>query len=142
MAKNTIPDYVFVTAQERSGSSTIDPATGLWVPGSSYVFGFLHPHAPHLKVDDERKNTQMRWAYAGITYRDDQGNWREKGISYKWDPVTRSNPPVAYDNPIPKEYAPRVWKNDAISGFEIFDVAFRDRGNKLFMVKDPRGGCF
>lgn len=115
---------------------------------TSFNLGFLHPHEPTKATDASKKKTQHTWAYAHRkwvmnheVYQTSDGEWRERGISYI-DGAGYSTTPHEFDRAIPIECAPRIWKNEQLEGFEIIDTVSRYRGNKLFMVQDPRGLLF
>jgi len=109
---------------------------------TTHNFGFLHPHEPTVKTDAKRKKTQYEWAYwdgyGANAYQTETGEWRVKGLRYNYSTRQR----VEFDEPIDKDYEPRVWDNEPLTGFTIVDTVNRYRGNKLFKVQDPRGVQF
>lgn len=135
MAK--IPDQIYVVSQKRIEWEY--PVPGNWNIKNEidHNFGFLHPHEPNKGTDAKRKQTQHSWAYDGLY--DNNGEWWERGVEWKYDPIIQKHSSVPYDRPIPEQYAPRVWDNVAHKGFKLIDTVNRYRGNKLFKVMDPRG---
>ena len=135
MAK--VPAELYVVSQNRI--ETEYPIKGNWSVKNEidHNFGFLHPHEPNKATDAKRKRTQHDWAYSNMYEKN--GEFWEKGIEWKYDPVMHSHSRSDFDRPIPAEYAPRVWENTPLTGFKIIDTVNRYRGNKLFKVLDPRG---
>ena len=144
------PKQLFITSQKREEHEYPDGDYEKEPVVTVYNFGFMHPHEPNVKTDAKRKHTQMAWAYGYDTvYQNDQGIWYQKGDKGKRIVHDEINPKTGknryeyvsnpYDDPIPAEYAPRIWDNVPLSGFKIVDTVNRYRGNKLFKVLDPRG---
>ena len=135
------PKQLFITSQKREDHEYPDGDYDKEPIVTVHNFGFMHPHEPNVKTDANRKKTQFDWAYGyyyfDIEYRQENGVWYQKGISYEF--VNGKREQVQFDKPIPAEYAPRIWDNVPLSGFKIIDTVNRYRGNKLFKVLDPRG---
>lgn len=131
MTKTKHPTQIYVTAQMRKDSDFIG---GEWVYGDEYALAFLHPHEPNKKADAKRKQTQLEWAYGSYrgSYEVVNGIIIQNSVEYvNYKQQTKR---------CPAEYQPRVFDNDPLSGFEIFEVETRySTNNKLFRVKDPRG---
>lgn len=124
-----IPKEIYVTAKMHRKSS-YDPTSCEWTHGDEYPFAFIHPHEPTKKSDVKRKQTQHTWAYGSYETKD--------GIvicnSHTW-----KNGVVVFTHE-PAKYQPRVFANEPLIGFEIFEVATRySTNNKVFRIKDPRG---
>lgn len=136
-----VPQEIFVVSQNRAENEyDYNPGSGAWCikQSTDHNFGFLHPHEPKRAADAKRKETQLRWAYQGHVYETTSGWWR-KGVDTKWDYPSGRRVDTPFDEPIPAEYAPRIWANVPLTGFKIIDTVNRYRGNKLLKVLDPRG---
>ena len=143
------PKQVFVVTQKREEHEWPDGDYDKEPIVNVYNFGFLHPHEPNVKTDAKRKQSQMDWAYRDReVYQKEDGVWWWKGDNGKWVSLDeldsrgwnkREYVHDYFDEPIPLDYAPRVWDNVPLSGFKIIDTVNRYRGNKLFKVLDPRG---
>ena len=144
------PKQLFVVSQDREEYEWSE--TGQWEDRivTHHNFGFLHPHEPQTRPDVNRKRTQMQWAYGyKEVYQKEDGVWWWKGDTGKWiqhkdiDPRTGKPRyeyiPKHFDEPIPLDYAPKIWDNVPLSGFRIISPVNRNRGNKLLKVLDPRG---
>jgi hypothetical protein len=137
--KTKFPKQLYVVSQNRPEYEYPDPGNYQNKIETPHNFGFLHPHEPHLKPDASRKETQIRWAYShGEPYQiGDQ--WWIKGNEREYDYNTRQWMYHPFDHMMDPRYAPRVWDNEPLTGFQIIDTVNRYRGNKLFKVMDPRG---
>ena len=127
--KQKVPKEIYVTAKMRRKSS-YDPTSCEWTHGDEYPFAFIHPHEPTKKLDVKRKKTQLQWAYGSYEIKEDiiicKTNVWGNGV------VTATHEPA--------KYQPKVFTNEPLTGFEIFEVATRfSTNNKVFRVKDPRG---
>ena len=146
MSSVKIPKQLYVVSMKLTEREYSKPDYDTYTETVSN-FGFLHPHEPQLKTDAKRKQTQNSWAYnSGYSYNNkvyqtETGEWRHFGAKWQYVPGQQSVR-VESDEPIPLEYAPRVWENDPLTGFMIVDTVNRYRGNKLFKVLDPRGVQF
>lgn len=127
--KQKVPKEIYVTAKMYRKSS-YDPTNCEWTYEDEYPFAFIHPHEPTKKLDVKRKKTQLQWAYGPYEIKE--------GIviceTHAWE-----NGVVAVTH-APAKYQPKVFTNEPLMGFEIFEVAIRfSTNNKVFRVKDPRG---
>lgn len=106
------------------------------------VSGFLHAYNPK-KPDDKKHQTQRDWAYD--QFKDGVGYVWDRDAYYKDLAEIRENekPGDPYKFPdrkfIVAPFQPQIWENTPQEGFEILDMVARYRGNKLWVVKDPRG---
>lgn len=141
MSSAKIPKQLYVVSKKVTEREYSKPDYNTYTETVSN-FGFLHPHEPNLKTDAKRKETQHQWAYktgySSDVYQTDTGKWYTKGYHFRYIPGQQSVR-IEFDEPIPDEYAPRVWANEPLTGFMIVDTVNRYRGNKLFKVLDPRG---
>ena len=143
MSNVKIPKQLYVTSKKVVEREYLKPDYTTFIETVSN-FGFLHPHEPNLKNDKKRKETQHNWAYnTGYSYNNkvyqtETDEWRHQSARWQFAPG-RQSVRVDFDEPIPLEYAPRIWENEPLTGFMIVDTVNRYRGNKLFKVLDPRG---
>ena len=127
-----IPTHLYVVAKDKAG--------------------FIHGY-DHKKPDDKKHQTQRDWAYYGhkteggviilcriktelipgefdtFNYR----SWDNKSVTERREKYLR----IPYEEPA--AFQPQIWENVPTEGFEIADYVSRYRGNKLMLVKDPRG---
>ena len=127
------------------------------IPSHLYVVakdnaGFIHGYDPK-KPDDKKHQTQRDWAYDSYEIRNgvvillriktelipgefdifNYRSWDGKDISERRQKYSRK----PYE--MPAAFQPQIWENVPTEGFEIADYVSRYRGNKLMLVKDPRG---
>lgn len=140
MKKQKIPNQIFVTSKIEE-ERIFNKVDGVWDYNNPIIekhnFGFLHAHEPGTSSDASRKETQIGWAYSGMSVynRGDDAIYWQRGR--KFDYTSRQYYEI--DEQIEFEVAPKIWDNVPLSGFKIIDTVNRYRGNKLFKVLDPRG---
>lgn len=122
-----VPKEIYATAK-MNRESHYDYINCEWTYGDEYAFAFLHPHEPNKKTDEKRKYTQLQWAYGVYEFID--GILIEKKYNHAEKAYVSTE----------AKYQPRVFSNEPLTGFEIFEVTTRySTSNKVFRVKDPRG---
>jgi len=140
MAKSapTLPKQLFVVGKMQY---EYDSNTGKNVP-MPWAFGFLNAYEPNKKTWQNKRQTQMTWAYQewGVNVVERNGVFYAVGqrSTGEYDYTLRTYKTYPVDEPL--RFQPQVWDNVPISGFKILKSVSRySTSNKLWRILDPRG---